>query len=87
MVVVVLDVGLRFKQIAAFILVPFLVVVLFKIVPIFHDVLQDILGNFTEGGFFGFDFLLIVLSLLLFIGGVTWIYWWVAKGGPGVFKD
>lgn len=59
--------------------------ILFKVVPIFHAILSDILPNFGAGGFFGFDFLVTILSLGLFVLGVAAIYWWVSNGGPGVF--
>lgn len=76
---------MRFAQIAAVILVPFLLVILFQLVPIFHDILEGILPGFTGGEFFGFDFLIPILSLSLFILGIVGIYWWVSHGGPGIF--
>lgn len=66
-------------------LLPFLLVILFKVVPIFHDVLEGILAGFTGGEFFGFDLFIVLLSLGVFILGVAAIYWWIAHGGPGIF--
>lgn len=80
------DLRLRFAQISAFILVPFIVVIIFQVIPIFHAILTDILPGFG-GNFYGVDLIVTLLSLFLFGLSIAGLYWWVAHGAPGLFSD
>lgn len=81
-----MDTPLLLKRIGAVFLVPILLIVGMAFVVAFHDLLVDIFTGIGIEDVFGMDFLISVLSLLVFILLCGALYWWVREGGPGIFN-